>query len=177
MRKHAAKAAAGLLTVIFALAAMLSACHEVDDDRIPNMPVNIQLTPDALWHKYGVSGFGNYRRFIISLREPADFFYTSRSATGFGGVLLIEGADPFSGDVRALAFDLSCPVERKPDIRVDVINDGMEPVARCPKCGSKYRLVEGGGTPIDGPAQKEHWGLKRYEVLDAPAGGKVIVNN
>ena len=66
-------------------------CHTVDDERIPAMPVSINLSDPGLWNTYGVAGFGLFRYFIPQLREPAGFSYSVGTATGFGGILLIGG--------------------------------------------------------------------------------------
>ncbi len=89
---------------------LMSGCHTVDDERIPAVPVNINLADAGLWNTYGVSGFGLFRYFIPRAGEPAGFRYTANTATGFGGVLLIGGMDPFSTETNVpLAYDLACP--------------------------------------------------------------------
>lgn len=167
----------------YALAALLIvpavSCNSIDDDRIPALPVSINLANHALWNTYGVSGFGISRNFILSAtkREPAGFSYSSTSATGFGGVLLIGGMDPFSGEPGIpLAYDLSCPVERKADIRVAVNSETFEAV--CPVCGSAYDVTMAGGSPVSGPAYtgKHKYGLRRYRCLASQNGGYMITN-
>ncbi len=77
---------------------IMNSCHEVDDDRIPQMPVNINLGDAGIWNVYGVSGFGLSRNFImgVSPSQPEGFHYSADSRTGYGGVLLIGGMDPYS---------------------------------------------------------------------------------
>lgn len=155
----------------------LSSCNSVDDDRIPGLPVNINLGDSGLWNQYGVAGFGLYRYFIPGLKEPAGFSYTASTYTGFGGVLLIGGMDPFSGETNVpLAYDLACPVECKADIRIKVDASTFEAV--CPECGSKYDVTMRGGAPISGPAAdgKYRYALRRYNCLPAQYGGYIIVN-
>ena len=61
-------------------------------------------------------------------------------------MLLISGVDAFTSEAGVpLAYDLSCPYERKPDIRVRMVADGILPMAVCPECGSKYDVTESGG--------------------------------
>ena len=151
-------------------------CNTLDDDRIPNMPVNISLADPGLWNTYGVSGFGTHRNFILT-QQPAGFPWKSNSATGFGGVLLIEGVDPFSAVTAApLAYDLSCPVERRPDIRVKVENATY--MAVCPQCNSVYDVTSAGGAPIEGEAAegKYKYRLKMYRVIPSGTGGYYITN-
>lgn len=159
--------------------AALAGCNTVDDDRIPSMTVNIVLADAGTWNTYGVSGYGSSRRFILtgSRREPSGFPYNQTSATGFGGVLLISGMDPYTLTTDApLAYDLGCPVERKNDVRVQVEGDLYEAV--CPVCGSHYDVCMGGGAPLSGPAAtgKYKYGLRRYKCYPSGNGGYVITN-
>lgn len=169
----------GLFPILALLGASVCGCHEVDDDRIPLMPVNINMSDPGMWNTYGVSGFGISRDFIkdASTVVPSDFPYTADSRTGFGGVLLIGGMDPYSAQTSAvLAYDLSCPVERQPGIRVYV--DPVTYVAVCPICGSHYDVTMAGGAPLSGPAasKKKNYGLKRYRCLGTQYGGYLITN-
>lgn len=169
-----------ILLVTLLLSIWLSGCQSVDNERIPNMVVNISLSDAGVWNTYGVSGFGSHRYFIYSTNgnsQPAGFRYGSKSATGFGGVLLIEGLDPFNNlGAYPLAYDLACPVERQPNIRV--IIDSENYVAFCPECGSVYDVTMGAGGPIGGPAYSGEYkyGLKMYRVVPSGMGGYMIVN-
>lgn len=139
--------AAALLSAI-----LLQACSSVDDDRIPAYAVSISLSDAGTWNTYGVAGFGNHRRFILTstLREPRNFPFSTQSATGFGGVLLISGMDPFTATTDTpLAYDLACPVELKPDVRVQIEGDLYEAV--CPVCGSRFNVTTGAGRPFPAP--------------------------
>ena len=168
--------------VVFTVTALLllCGCDSVDNQRIPNMPVNVSLSDPGLWNTYGVAGFGSHRNFIYSPSggsQPANFPYKSNSATGFGGVLLIEGVDPLSAVTAApLAYDLSCPVERKANIRVYVENETY--MAVCPECNSVYDVTMGGGVPVAGEAftGKYKYALKAYRVIPASTGGYLITN-
>lgn len=165
------------LTVLVTSGMIMTGCHSVSDDRIPNMPVSIRLDNTGLWNTYGVSGFGSHRDFILSQRIPTGFPYSETSATGFGGVLLISGMDPFTTTTDIpLAYDLSCPVERKPDIRVFIDDDTY--VAVCPQCHSTYDVTMGGGGPLSGPAAtgEYKYGLRKYSCYPATTGGYVITN-
>lgn len=169
-----------LLYLLISLIFMFSGgCRSVDDERIPSMPVYISLSDAGSWNVFGVFGFGDNRSFILtpSLRVPSNFPYTELSRTGFGGVLLIDGMDPFTTLTDTpLAYDLSCPVERKADIRV--IIDENDYVAFCPECGSTYDVTMGGGSPLSGPAAtgKYKYGLRSYKCLPSGYGGYVITN-
>lgn len=152
-------------------------CNSVDDDRIPTLPVNLNLSDPGVWNRYGVTGFGIYKYFIPGLQQPSGFTYTVGSAAGFGGVLLIGGMDPFSGDTQTpLAYDLSCPVECKPDIRVKIDDTTFEAI--CPECKSHYDVTMRGGVPVSGPAceHKRPYSLRRYQCFPTQYGGYVITN-
>lgn len=163
------------LSILTALVAIvgLTGCNTNDDERIPNMAVSINLSEAGLWNRFGVSGFGIPQYFIKALREPAGFHYLERSMTGYGGVLLINGFDYRINEVAPLSYDLSCPVERKPDIRVKVDPDSFEAI--CPVCGSIYDVTMGSGAPISGPAATDHYSLRQYKCI--PSGqGYMIIN-
>lgn len=169
------KVLSGFLSLCVALLMTLcESCHQANDDRLPSMPVNIQIDTAGLWNTYGVFGYGMYRYFILyqGLVVPSDFTYKYGSATGYGGVLLIYGQNPFTGDVGPLAYDLSCPVERRPDIRIEMEDETLEAV--CPDCGSRYNVVDAGGIAIDGPALKFNYAMTRYQCLATSSGGYVI---
>ena len=163
------------------LAAMLSAassCNQIDDDRIPSLPVYINLSGAGMWNTYGVSGVGISRNFINyqGVVSPSGFPFTASTYLGFGGILLIGGVDPFTTEPNVpLAYDLSCPVERSQTVRVAINADNLEAV--CPKCGSRYDVVMAGGSPVGGPALTGDvkYGLRRYECTP-DAGGYIIHN-
>lgn len=162
---------------VLLLSCLLFSCNSVDDDRLPNLPVNLNLGDSGLWNRYGVAGFGLYRYFIPELKEPSGFQYAASSCAGFGGVLLIGGMDPFSGEMNVpLAYDLACPVECKPGIRVRVDDSTFEAV--CPECGSKYDVTMQAGAPVSGPAAdgNHRYALRRYQCVPAQYGGYLIVN-
>lgn len=153
----------------------VGSCRTVDDERIPAMPVSINLSDPGLWNTYGVAGFGLFRYFIPQLREPAGFSYNVGTATGFGGILLIGGMDPFTTETNIpLAYDLACPVECDPNVRVAVDVASFEAV--CPKCGSHYDVTMQGGAPVSGQAAegKHKYGLSRYQCLPSTMGGYMI---
>ena len=165
--------------IIIAVLVFFTGCSSVDDERIPNMPVNINLGDPGLWNTYGVSGFGTNRDFIIApgIRVPSGFPFADNSATGFGGVLLISGMNPFTTTTDIpLAYDLACPVERQSNIRVYI--DEEDYVAVCPECGSTYDVTMGGGAPLSGPAfsGKYKYGLRSYRCFPSTFGGFVISN-
>ena len=139
-------------------------CSRIDDTRVPAVPVNIVFTTVGMWNTYGIGGALESKRFIKSQTAPvpADFPYTVSTYTGFGGVLLV-------GDIygNPLAYDLSCPYEAKPDIKIKV--DESVHDAACPVCGSTYDIFAGYGRPTSGPSAERGYGLRRYNVVDGDA--------
>lgn len=161
------------------LLSVVMSCNQLDDDRIPSLPVYINLSGAGMWNTYGVAGVGISRNFINSgsMVSPSGFPYNANSYTGFGGVLLIGGMDPFTTEPNVpLAYDLACPVERDANVRVAVDADNLEAV--CPKCGSHYDVIMAGGSPVSGPALtgSTKYGLRRYECSPGGNGGYIIHN-
>lgn len=163
-----------LLTAVL-LMLSASACNTLDDDRIPALPVNINLTDIGMWNTYGVFGFGQHREFIRELRKPANYSYGASTYTGYGGILLISGMDAYSTETNVpLAYDLSCPVECRADIRVYFDSETLEAV--CPVCGSRYNVCEAAGAPVAGPALegKYKYRLQPYLCIPSASGGYLI---
>ncbi len=148
------------MAVVLAGIAAIS-CQTVDDNRIPPAPVHISFATVGDWNIYGVAGALSARRFIKADRIPANFPYADVSATGFGGVLLVSD---FDGGYRA--YDLSCPVEAKRDVRIFV--DEELSVGECPVCHSTYDVFRF-GNPLTGPAAEHGYALSRYRVTVNPS--------
>lgn len=168
---------AGVASLLFV--AVTTGCQGVIDDRIPSMPVAINLSDPAVWNTYGVSGFGMHRDFILfqGLIQPAGFPYSSINCTGFGGVLLISGMDPFTSEAGVpLAYDLACPIEREQTVRVAVDPETLDAV--CPVCDSHYDVTMGAGAPVAGPALTgtKKYGLRRYRCIPSGQGGYIITD-
>lgn len=151
------------------LAAMgLSGCESVDlnENRIPRTAVYLPFTTASDWHLYGIGGqYGaggalQSRRFIRQERVPSGYPYPDYSYTGFGGLLM-------TCDVASQlhVFDLACPVERQPDVRIVVRDDNF---AHCPKCGSVYdvfMIERNPGSPVSGPAFADGYALRSYRIV------------
>ncbi len=172
----------GYLSFVLAavvMAILLGGCTTIDTGRIPSYPVYLNLSPLPVWEKYGVSGFSDTRIFIKESRIPSDFAWTERDRTGYGGLLIVSGVDPFTTEACVpIAYDLSCPVEHSRDIRVEMVAADPLPIARCPVCKSEYDVIEGGGRPISGKAADHGYGLKMYRCLpSADASGGYLLTN
>lgn len=137
--------------------------------------VYIPFTTLGDWDAYGCKVPLDAQRFVRQLRLPSGYPYPDYSFTGFGGVLMV--CDVFS-NVRA--FDLCCPVELNPDIRVYI--DHNANCAKCPKCGSTYDvfLLNGSGRlaggPLSGPALTDGFGLRNYNVLFGVDGRYCLIS-
>ncbi len=150
----------------------LTACDSTDDYRIPSYRVHIALDNPGLWQVYGVAGYGDYRCFIRQTREPANFPFSETTYTGFGGVLLIMGMNPFNdGAMQPLAYDLACPVECRENVRVKIDPTTLDAV--CPLCESHYDVTMGVGAPLSGPALTYKYRLRNYGVH--PSNGGFII--
>lgn len=167
----------GFMTAIAMMLILTTGCDSVDDERIPAVPVSLNLASTPLWDTYGVSAFGDYRSFIKTLGVPRDFPYSEKTYTGYGGLLIVCGVNPFTLEAGVpMAYDLCCPVECKPEIRVEMRQQGAIPEAVCPVCGSHYDVVERGGSPVSGPALQDKYGLRRYEARPGAYGGYLFTD-
>lgn len=159
-----------LISAIVITLCLSTGCDSIDENRIPAYPVQIVLNNPGLWNTYGVAGYGQHREFIRQTGTPANFQFLETTYTGYGGVLLIMGMNPFSaGDIVPLAYDLSCPYECKENIRVAIDDETLEAI--CPVCGSHYDVTISGGSPTAGPALTGtvKYALQRYNAY--PVGG------
>ena len=167
------------ITILFGIF-FFTSCQSVDNERIPNMAVYLSLADAGIWNTYGVAGFGSNRNFIYNPAgnsQPTGFPYKYGNATGFGGVLLIEGIDAFNPQLAVpLAYDLACPVERNANVRVHIDNDTY--VAVCNECHSTYDVTMANGAPISGEAYsgKYKYALRQYRVIPSGSGGYIIAN-
>ena len=149
-----------------ACCAMMS-CDKINNESLPNYPVRIDLGEYGKWNTYGVHSLGEYRIFNREKNIPANFPYNVNTFTGYGGVLLMMGAE------EPLAYDLACPVESSHDIILSIDNENLDAV--CPKCGSHYNPLTGAGGPVRGVAINNKVGMRQYRVLPNN-GGYIIVN-
>ena len=156
------------LIILPMILAATAGCHSVDDDRIPPVDVYIPFNSQPEWTVYGVSGACSHKRFIKQDRIPADFPYPAMSYTGYGGVLLctdIHGTP--------VAYDLACPVEVNPTVRVVINSEKLE--AECPVCHSTYDVFANNGIPTGGVAASDGYALRRYRVGAGASGQYMIV--
>lgn len=153
-----------LTTAFLAVVALFCAgCKHLDTNRIPPAPVYIPFQTEDLWRLYGAPAAPTFRYFIKGERKPEGYPYSAMSETGYGGVLVV--ADIHN---QPCAFDLSCPVEARRDVRIIV--DTQKADAYCPKCHSRYSIYTNGGIPTSGPALDDSYSLQRYSVTSGQGG-------
>lgn len=129
---------------LFVFLLVFIGCENENQRRIPDMPVYLELDLN-----------GTYSTF----RNPLDtvvyeYPVTVKDRIGYGGVLINIGYDE-----KYYAYDLACPYEAKPDIRVYPDESGMKVV--CRKCGSEFDIWNGTGMVSKTPSK---WNLKRYKT-------------
>lgn len=147
---------------LFFAALIFSGCESVDSNRIPAYNVHLDLSDPGIWNTYGVSGQGQARIFNKETGEPAGFFYSETTYTGYGGILLVYGIDG------PAAYDLACPVEISKDVRLSFDQNSLEAV--CKKCGSRYNVFDAGGAAVYGKAVEMKYGLQRFSVVPSGLG-------
>lgn len=132
------------------LTLVLLSCNSTFDSSVPDWPVYLEL--DLTYEDRALKAIQAYK-----IYTPANVNQTTEK-TGFGGVLVYHGLSSTGTDAY-YAFDVACPVEHQANVRVEVDADAI--YAICPKCGSKYELLNGIGNPVEGPATET---LKQYYV-------------
>ncbi len=76
---------------------------------------------------------------------------------GYGGVVVFHDFED-----RFVAFDLACPNEIDPNVRVNV--DSIPGEAICPQCGAVFDIGYGYGYPMSGDCR---YPMKQYNVFVA----------
>jgi nitrite reductase/ring-hydroxylating ferredoxin subunit len=140
----------------------ISSCDKTYVSNIPDFPVYLEV--DLRYEDKDLVPIQAYKIFTSKRKDI--------ERTGYGGVLVYHGLNNM-GSTSYYAFDISCPHEATKSVVVAVDNDKIYAV--CPKCGSKYELLNGIGNPISGPSQQEGYYLKPYTV--STNGDRIIVSN
>ena len=113
---------------LFLFFIIITGCEDRYTSSIPNYPVFLELNLTAHYPTF----IDNCNEVII-ITKPISIY----DRIGYGGILIVYGID-----FKYYAFDLSCPYEADPNIRVfsDSINPGQ---VTCEKCGSSYEILHG----------------------------------
>lgn len=144
---------------ILLLATLALSCTKTYESSIPYRQVNLEL--DLTFEDKDLKSICAYKIFTQGR-------YAGES-TGFGGVLVYHSPDEGG---TYYAFDAACPYEANKNTLVTVDEEGI--YAFCPKCHSRYKLLDGGGAgiPESGPTE---YPLKAYRVH--VNGNKIYVQN
>ena len=136
--------------IVFCLLLLASvSCDDNVRSSIPVRQVNLVRSMLTDTDAFGLMNPGTCKEFVTPLKA------TDR--LGFGGLLVVCGFN-FDEKQNHFAFDLACPYEVHPEVRV-TMNDALQ--AECSTCGSKFNVVYGTGVCAEGPARE---GLRRYRI-------------
>lgn len=121
-----------------------------ETNSIPDYRVRLSLDTDLEDKALRiVTGYKTYTRSNIDYNPNFE-------AVGFGGVLVVHAVDE-----HFYAFDLACPYEANPSVRIEV--DELSLVAVCPNCKTEYSVFSYGGLGAPNGVGKEY--LKKYQVF------------
>lgn len=135
-----------ILTISLLLFIPFSCGNEEDANVLPVVPVNFKIN---LQVDHELRTPGNYKEYIKSNLD--------KEYLGYGGLLVLRSI--YDEEIPFRAFDLSCPYEKSPTIRVKASREkGV--IATCQECGRIYNLLEDG--KITSESSKLH--LQRYNV-------------
>ncbi len=104
-----------------------------------------------------------YQDQILQSISAYKTFTTRRNAsdkTGFGGLLVYHGVLESGNKHNLWAFDLACPNEASPTVRIVPDGEKSAITATCPKCHAVYDLSAGGS-----PHSGSEFYLTRYKVI------------
>lgn len=147
------------VSIAFVLFAFFStSCQKTIYSSIPEYPVFYRLS----FHSSEAKPLYSSGGYVYITRER-----TAEDKIGFGGILLINS--PTKEGV-FYAYDLSCPKEIDPSIKI-FVNEHLE--AECPKCKSSYSIIYGGGSPVRGVSDRP---LLSYQVIKNSLGDIIVTN-
>lgn len=159
-----------VVTLLFIILMACSGCSDVNDERIPITSVRIEVTlAQQQKAEYWADVPATYVSFVKP-NFPYGFPYTISATTGYGGVLQVCGFDN-----ELFAFDLSCPFEHNPNIRIAIDDSNLN--AYCRECGSTYDVFYGSGAPIEGPSAVNKYSLRKYNITYIPTTGSYMIIN
>ena len=148
-----------ILCFLFPVLFFLTTCgREEMRQTIPFAPVNFRINLNGQDH---------------ALRNPLTYktFTQRRLETdriGLGGLLIVSVFCHINEN-RLFAFDLACPCQGRPDVRVTPTGTGR---AICKTCGSEFITMHGLGSVYSGSTRP----LQVYNVL-SQGGGVFVVRN
>lgn len=147
------------LFVLIVLLCANIACTK-DTNSIPDYPVRLSL--DTNLRDKDLRIIGGYKTYT----KPNVDYNPNLEAVGYGGILVVHAFNDYF-----YAYDLACPYEANPSIRVEVDESSVSAI--CPKCRTKYSVFTEGFAAPDGVGTEY---LKRYERVVA-SGNKITITN
>ena len=159
-----------VITFLIIILTICWGCSDVDNNRVPLTSVRIEVT---LAQQQNRSYWANVPATFVTFLKPNvpyGFPYTISSTTGYGGVLQVCGFDN-----HLFAFDLSCPFEHNPNIRIEIDESSLN--AHCRECGSVYDVFYGSGAPISGPSAVNTYALRKYNITYISSTGSYMIIN
>lgn len=122
---------------------------EEEQNVIPAYPVNFKINLNSM--DAVLRSPGSYKEYV-----KGNYPILATQSLGYGGLIIVNSI--YATNVPDLfAFDLSCPNEGLPNIRIKGAGDGT---AKCEKCGKVYDLMANGR--VKGESSGLH--LQRYRV-------------
>ncbi|MFZ4456017.1 MAG: (2Fe-2S)-binding protein [Bacteroidales bacterium] len=151
------------LSLIFVFIGLAFSCDKSYFNPIPNSTVLLYLHLDTDAYDMILRGLNTTRTY-----PNINHSYNQIERTGYGGILVFHGQE--NGADAFFAYDMACPNEASPSVKVVVENTLF---ARCPKCKTKYEIWAGVGNPVEGPSK---YSLKRY-INVSVSGNLVTIYN
>jgi hypothetical protein len=141
----------------------MSAVFSCTDDK-EYLPVSyVYLDLNLTYRDKKLRDILGYKTYIT----PGKDYVAGKEYAGYGGILVIHTIT-----AGLCAFDLACPDEANPNIKVAVDDsDGLYAV--CPQCGKKYEIGESGS----GYATNTKHRLKKYNVIAGVNNRWVVTSN
>ena len=143
--------------LFFIFAIFLLTCCNSNRSPIPDVPVRLEFSIIA--DAPELINFNGFKEFTVP--------QNALQYLGYGGILVFHTMED-----KYCAFDMSCPFEAKPDVRVHCDNTG---IARCDSCQSAFYVGDGTAFPINANS-KTKFPLKRYSVYN-PSMFNIVVTN
>ncbi len=138
-----------IISLLLCSAIGLSSCDEIVDSRIPPARVSLNANINHYRELQGLKIDGGYATLTQKLNAS--------TYIGYGGLLICRSK---YGDNNVYAYDLACPVENKPTVRLN-FKDGL--IAVCPECHSEFdSVIFGSPQPTKGVAREKGYHLRVY---------------
>ncbi len=137
------------ISLVLCPSLLLSSCDELDESRIPPSRVSLNVNINHYKELQGLKLDGGYATLTHRLNAS--------TYIGYGGLLICRSK---YGDNQVFAYDLACPVENKPTVKLE-FKDGL--IAVCPECHSEFdSVIFGSPQPTKGVAREKGYHLRTY---------------